>query len=80
MNKTLYTLYSACSRGGLTAGRSATLDPIAHKKVSASTESSTLSSWVPHRPTAYGVHCPSAAVVTKSRNNLVSSPSSLPYV
>ena len=41
----------------------------------------TRSSWVLHRPTACGLHCPfAAAAVTKSRNNLVPSPPSFPEV
>ena len=65
------TLYSADSRGGTAAGRSATLDPNTHKYVSACAVSSTRSSWVLHLPTACGLHCPfAAAVATKSRSNL----------
>ena len=55
--------------------------PSGRKYVSACAVSSTRSSWVLHLPTACGLHCPfAAAVVTKSRSNLVPSPSSLPHV
>ena len=49
--------------------------------MSAWAESSTRSSWVFHLPTACGLQCPvAAAVVTKSRSNLVPSRPNLPYV
>ena len=71
----LCTLYSANSRGGSAAGRSTTLEPSARKYVYPCAVSSTRSSWVLHRPTACGLHCPfAAAVATKSRSNLVPSP------
>ena len=73
--KKLCTLYSANSRGGSAAGRSATPEPIARKCLSACAVSSIRSSWVLHRPTACGLHCPfAAAVVTKSRRPTLARP------
>ena len=77
----LCTHCPANSRGGSAASRSAALEPSARKHVSACAVSNTRSSWVLNRPTACGLHCPfAAAVVTKSRSNLVPSPPSLPQV
>ena len=67
LQRELYTFHSASSRGGSAAGRSAALDPRARKYLSACAVSSTRSSWVLHRPTTCGLHCPfAAAVATKT--------------
>ena len=61
-----------------TASTWATLESNALKKMSVRVGSSTLSSWVLHRPTACGLHCPfAAAAVTKSLSNLVPAAPSL---
>ena len=67
----LCKLHSASSREGSAASRSAALDPSARKFVSACAVNSTRSSWVLHRPTACGLHCPfAAAFATKVTQQL----------
>ena len=65
----LCTLFSANSTGGSAAGRSATLDPSVRKYVPACAVSSTRSSWVLHRRTACGLHCPFQTCVMNADSN-----------
>ena len=76
---TTHALIRASSAGAFAAPVAATVDPSSRRKVSASAENNTRSSWVLHRPTARGLHNPfTAAVATRSRRSLVPSPTNWP--